>query len=88
MAKVLLSKDLIACANIFPKGLSIYKWKGEVQKEEEIYVFFKTSESKREEVIKCIKEHHPFDVPAIIQFQPTANLEYINWLYEALASSQ
>lgn len=84
MAACLLNEKLIACANIFPKGISLYQWEGKVQKEEEVFVFFKTCPEKTKKALKRIHELHPYQVPALLQFQVEANLDYSNWAQNQL----
>lgn len=82
MASKLLDEKLIACANILPGGRSIYMWEGNVQHEEEVFVFFKSQLVLKEHLVKRLKELHSYETPAIIQLEATANTEYADWLKE------
>lgn len=79
-ADVLLNEKLIACANILPGVLSIYRWEGKVEKQSEVIGFFKTSEMNAPKAIERMKDLHPYDVPGIIHFTATANPEYVEWV--------
>ena len=45
IARHLLGKKLIACANIFPIN-SLYLWKGEIERSKEVVSIFKTKREK------------------------------------------
>ena len=79
IAKTLLDKNLIACANMFPVR-SLYNWKGKLSDEQEFYLVMKTS--KKSEVIQKIKELHSYDLPCIISHQVEANQDYATWVEE------
>ena len=65
-AEALLSEGLIACANILGEARSVFRWKGEVQREIEIIALFKTSAGKAERTAKRIADLHPYDEPAVL----------------------
>lgn len=64
-ARSLLEARLIACANIFPAGQSLYRWEGEIQSEAETVMMLKTASSRAQAVRDRIAELHPYDTPAI-----------------------
>lgn len=79
VAKHLLEKRLIACANIFPIR-SLYRWKGEIKDESEHVVIAKTAEAKYEEVKKEVEEIHPYDVPCITKVPVSPNQAFSDWI--------
>ncbi len=80
LARMLLDRRLIACANIVPVR-SLYRWKGETCDEEEHLLVMKTVRSKTDAVITAIKERHSYDVPEIIALPVTAGyLPYLDWV--------
>ena len=42
LAKKCLEEKLIACANIFPQGVSLYRWQGKVCEDQEWVLILKT----------------------------------------------
>ena len=55
--------------------------KGEVCEEEEAYLLLKTQKSMSEEVIKFVKENHPYDVPCIVSVPiDSGNPEFLKWV--------
>ena len=72
---------VVACGNITPSVFSMYWWKGEVQKDEESFIFMETSDERIEEAIETIKRLHPYEVPKILSIEPTkVNASYLEWL--------
>lgn len=84
-ARELVTETLAACANILPQVQSIYRWQGKVEDATETLVFFKTTKGRYAEFQTRLSELHPYDVPEIIAFSPTAGLpEYLRWVTESV----
>ena len=66
IAKHLLQKKLIACANIFPIN-SLYHWQGKLVDENEYIIIAKTVAENYEKVKKEVEKIHHYDVPCIIK---------------------
>lgn len=75
----------MACVNKVDSIKSCYKWEGQVVMDEpEILLIMKTSQSKETDLIKAVKEHHPYDCPeVIISTIDKGSEEYLNWVKEA-----
>ena len=80
IAKKLIKKKLIACANIYPGVTSIYPWKGKVAKEKEIILIAKTTKAKFESVRKAVEKLHPYKVPCIVKIPVKANKSFTKWI--------
>jgi periplasmic divalent cation tolerance protein len=79
IGKLLLDKRLIACVNVI-RMESQYVWKSKFHEEEEYGAYFKTSLSKKNEVIKFIKNHHPYQIPCITSKDQVVNNAYKAWM--------
>ena len=79
LCKSLLDEKLISCANLFPIN-SIYEWKEEFIKENEIVSLIKFNKNKIEEIEKRIKELHTYEVPCIMRITANANSEFEKWI--------
>ncbi|MAP24245.1 MAG: divalent-cation tolerance protein CutA [Rickettsiales bacterium] len=66
MAKHLLKDRMVACANINQPHTSVYEWQGKICEDEEVAVWFKTTDALWEKVKQQIKEHHLYDCPCIL----------------------
>jgi periplasmic divalent cation tolerance protein len=81
IAKTLLEKKLIACANVLPID-SMYYWEGKFKENKEVVLLLKTLNHVEEEVKQEIKELHSYEVPAIIRINTRVNSEYLAWAEE------
>ena len=81
IAKTLLNEKLIACANILPPHLSIYKWNGKLETNSESVMILKTRHSLCPAITAEIKKLHPYDCPCIITIDPVhSNPEFLEWV--------
>ena len=79
IAKHLLEKKLIACANIFPIE-SLYWWKNNIEEEDEFVLIAKTLKEKFNEVKEEVKRIHSYSTPCILKIETEANLEFLEWV--------
>ena len=85
LAKLLLQKRLIACAQVSGPVDSLYWWKGEIEQAQEYKLLMKSTQSLWDRLKEAIKEQHPYDIPEIISMEISAvNTEYQTWLLEEL----
>ena len=81
IADSLLSKRLVACANIIPGIKSIFRWQGKVDKAAEILVMMKTRSSNFARIEKEVKRLHSYEVPEIIALPIVAgSKDYLKWI--------
>lgn len=86
MARALLDRGLIACANLLPGMRSLYLWRGEVQDEPEVAMLLKTRRDRLDELIAAVEELHPYDVPCVVAWPIDAGSEgYLAWVREVCA---
>lgn len=79
IAKHLLEKRLVACANIFPIS-SMYWWNGKIEETKEIVLIAKTAKENYNKVKAEVKKIHPYKIPCIIKIDVEANDEFEGWL--------
>ena len=80
MATMLIEQRLAACAQIVGPVLSIYRWKGELQREEEYMLSIKAPAEHYPKLAAFIGEHHSYEVPEIIAVPIQAvNAAYLDW---------
>lgn len=66
----LVEERLAACVNVLSGVRSIYRWQGEVQRDDEVLLLVKTAESAFERLSARVLELHPYDVPEIVGLPP------------------
>lgn len=84
LAKHLLEKHLIGCANIFPIS-SMYWWQDKIEEGNEVVLIAKTTQEKASETEKAIKKIHPYSTPCIIKIKTEVNKEYFEWIKSELS---
>lgn len=80
IAKHLLDKKLIACANIYSGINSLYPWEGKIADEEEFILIAKTLESNFEKVKNEVEKIHSYSIPCIVKIPVSSNKKYFDWL--------
>ena len=87
LARLLLEQRLIACAQIFEPGQSLYWWQGGIVEATEILLTIKTDRSLFPRIERLIKAEHPYQVPEIIATAIICGSgEYLGWLEGELAA--
>jgi len=79
ISKELLNKKLIACSNFFPMN-SMYRWKGEINEDNEYILILKTMEEKFKEIKEEIKKLHSYECPCIIKLEADCNKEFLEFI--------
>ncbi|MGV0028634.1 divalent-cation tolerance protein CutA [Phormidesmis priestleyi] len=82
IAESLIATRLAACVTLLPVQ-SIYRWQGEVCKEEEWQLLIKSDLSRFAELEAKVKELHSYEVPEIIALSIVAgSINYLQWILE------
>jgi periplasmic divalent cation tolerance protein len=80
-----VEERLAACAQVQGPISSIYRWKGEVEQEQEWYCHFKTMLARLPALEARIRELHPYEVPEIMAVPILqADQKYLEWIQEEL----
>lgn len=82
LAHQAVNDGLAACVNILSKGVSVYKWENKVEKSEEYYLLFKTTESKAKQLQIWLAKNHPYDCPAILKFDAECSEKFFEWMHK------
>ena len=83
IANELVERRLAACVNIIASVLSIYRWKGTIERQTESTLLIKTRVEHLPALMSAIRELHPYEVPEIValQVEPSeVNPAYLQWL--------
>ena len=77
----LLEERLIACGNLLPGAVSLYRWEGDIQRDEEAVVVLKTLRRLVPRLLERAGRLHPYDVPELL-VQPVlaGGAEYLEWV--------
>lgn len=85
LADMLIGANLAACVQILPKMESVYRWKGNIERQGEILIIAKTLRSKFEELEHEARTLHSYETPEIVAL-PVAVISapYLDWLSATL----
>jgi periplasmic divalent cation tolerance protein len=85
IASEVISNSLAGCVNILANLLSIYRWQGRVEKNQEHLLMIKTHIDYYPQVEQLLKQIHPYEVPEIIAIPINrGSTEYLSWLKQCL----
>ena len=85
IAKKLLNKKLIACANVISNVNSYFVWKNKIQSSKEIIICGKTTSKNQKKIIKVVKSVHSYSVPCIIFFDiKKGNKDFLKWIEQSV----
>lgn len=88
IAADLVRSMLAACVNVIPGVTSIYRWKGELQRDPEWLLVIKSRRDVFDTLVERVHALHSYDVPEIIALPLTCGSEaYLRWLDREIQSS-
>ena len=81
IARACVEASAAACVNILGNVKSIYRWKGEIQADDEVQLVFKTTREKLPKIEQILRTLHPYEVPEFIAWPIDRGLpEYLSWV--------
>ncbi|SBT50605.1 cutA homologue, putative [Plasmodium ovale wallikeri] len=89
ISNVLLKEKLASCINIIPGVLSMYHWKGEINKDNEVLMMIKTKKNLFSQIVSCVKLNHPYEVPEVIAVPiQYGSKDYLDWVSNSVKSDE
>jgi periplasmic divalent cation tolerance protein len=83
IAGALVEERLVACVNLVSGVLSTYRWRGAVERADEVLLVIKTAAGREERLKERLREVHPYDVPELIFLPVRDGLEaYCRWVVD------
>ncbi len=84
-----VKKGLAACANVIPGITSIYKWKGKIEKGNEVLIMFKTASSRYQALEQLVRRLHRYDIPEVIGVGIDCGFtQYLEWISQNVTISR
>ena len=83
LAGQLVEERLVGCINVLPGVRSVYRWHGEVCRDEEVVLLMETTAELAGAAATRLRALHSYDVPKIIVLAPDhCDPDYGRWLAE------
>jgi periplasmic divalent cation tolerance protein len=83
IARALVDERLAACVNLLPPMISLYRWRGAVERETERQAIIKTTRERIPALQARLLALHPYELPEFIVV-PVAegSAAYLQWISE------
>lgn len=89
LAGMIVEERLAACVNVVGPITSVYRWQGEVARDEELLLIAKTTRVRFAQLESRVRAEHPYELPEIIALPVVAGLEpYLAWVRSETGSSE
>ena len=83
LARLLVERRLAACVNLLPQIQSVYRWRDQVEVDDEVLLLIKTRSERLDALKLCVVENHPYELPEIIAVNIESGLAgYLDWIDE------
>ena len=85
LAEMLIGARLAACVQVLPEMESIYRWKGNIERQSETLLIAKTLREKFADLEREVRALHSYDTPEIIAVPIlSGSPPYLSWLTDSL----
>ena len=85
IGRTVIEERLAACINILSPVRSIYRWKGKIERADEVAAILKTHHCPSDAVIARIADQHSYDVPCVVSW-PIDKIvgAYADWVEDSV----
>lgn len=86
IAHALVERRLAACVNVVPGVVSVYRWKGAVERDEERLLVIKTRAARLPALREALVALHPYELPELVALPIEAGHEpYLAWIDDSVS---
>src|SRR4051794_39691093 len=81
IAAGLLERRLAACVTVLPAVKSIYRWRGNVESSQEVFLIIKAAKQSLPELNDFVLSTHSYDTPEVLAVPVVGGSErYLAWI--------
>lgn len=81
LARTLVEERLAACVNVHAPMVSIYRWRGQVEREGERQLVIKTARARLPALEARLKALHAYEIPELLVIPVESGSEaYVGWV--------
>jgi periplasmic divalent cation tolerance protein len=86
IARTLVDERLAACVNVHGPMVSIYRWKGSVERDDERQLVIKTTRENVPSLESRLRDLHPYELPEFIVLSASGGSDqYLSWVVAEVA---
>lgn len=80
-----LEAKLAACVTILPGAVSLYRWEGKLEQQQEIQLMLKSDQAHMQDLFTLLKQQHPYQTPELLALPVhDGDNDYLSWLNASL----
>ncbi len=81
IARALVEQGVAACVNVVPGVVSVYRWKGKIERDGEALLVIKTLGERLEPLRAALLALHPYELPELVAIPVgDGHRPYLEWL--------
>jgi periplasmic divalent cation tolerance protein len=85
MARELVRAGVAACVSVVPAGVSVYRWKGRIERARESLLVMKTTRAMVGRLRRALIAVHPYEVPEFLVLSVAGGEgRYLSWVAESV----
>jgi periplasmic divalent cation tolerance protein len=85
IARTLVDERLAACVNVLPVMMSVYRWKGAVERDREQQLVIKTTAERVPALEGRLRQLHPYELPEFLVLAASGgSTTYMEWVTESV----
>jgi periplasmic divalent cation tolerance protein len=85
IAEAVVRRELVACVNIVPLVRSVYRWKGEVELDDEALLVIKTTREAVAPLREALADLHPYETFELIALDVADGAPaYLGWITDSV----
>ncbi len=89
LAQAVVEQGLAACVSFVPGAHSVYRWKGEICNDAEVWMMIKTTPQAFTALQKAWQDLHPYDVPELLALPVSNGLPaYVEWVFASVQTPE
>jgi periplasmic divalent cation tolerance protein len=83
LARQLVDERLAACANVSQPMVSVYRWKGQLERDSERQIVIKTTRDRLAALETRLRQIHPYELPEFVVLAvEQGSAGYLGWVFE------
>ena len=88
LATALVEDGLVACGTVIPGCVSVYRWRGTVEQQDEVMVVLKTTAERWPALASALPGLHPYEVPELIALPvASGHAPYLRWVSDETSAA-